>query len=118
MKRNTIILLAVLAALGIGAFFWWRRRQAQAFGISGATAVTPSPQASLAAAQAGGAPFGLTGVAGQIANVVAGLLPPIGSGTTAAIMPQSTPKPVLQTVWSNPAATGLFQRIPGVNAPP
>jgi hypothetical protein len=108
MKRNTIILLAVLAALGIGAFFYWRRRQAQAGQISGATAITPAPQASLAAAQAGGAPFGLTGVAGQIANVVAGLLPPIGTGTTAVI-PQSTPK--LTTVWSNPSFSGLFKSV-------
>ena len=99
MNRNTIILLAVVAALGIGGFIWWRRRENTRLMSFGATAITPSPQANLAALQAPGAPFGLTGTAGQVANVVAGLLPPIGAGTTAAIMPQSTP------VANPPAAT-------------
>lgn len=107
MKRNTIILLAVLAAVAIGGFLWWRRRQAAAFQGAGAFANTPQPQANLTALQTPGAPFGLTGIPGQIANVVAGLLPPIGTGTTAAFMPQSTPK--LTTVWSKPEFAGLFK---------
>jgi len=109
MKRNTIILIAVLAAVGIGGFYWWRRRQNAQGMVAGQYANTPQPQAQLTALQAPGAPFGLTGFAGQVANVVAGLLPPIGTGTSAPAMPQNEPK--LTTVYSNPAFAGLFKRV-------
>jgi hypothetical protein len=104
MKRNTIILLVVLAALAVGGFVWWRRRLAGAV-----LPATPGPQAGFMALSVPGATAPTTTMGGQLLQAVTSLLPTVGAGISSAAMPQSTPK--LTTVWSNPAYAGVFKSL-------